>query len=401
MAVRKTAQEKQPPEADAAGDAPAYPIGAWRAEIPILGSKIPMNNCSHSPETERTRAAILEYLEGWNRRGMDWDTWMERVYRAKTVFAALIGAGAEDVAITTSVSMATNSLSSALDFGGPRNRIVVSEAEFPSVGQIWQAQERRGATLEWIPVRDGIVDLEDYEAAIDERTLLVSATHAYYQNGFVQDVRRIGEMAHDAGALLYVDAYQSMGTRPVDVSELGVDVLASGTLKYLLGVPGVAFLYVRSGLLDGLRPTVTGWFGRRQPFAFDPRTLDWHPTTRRFETGTPPILAAYVALAGMEIIQEVGPARIRSWGERLTERMIRRGTARGLEVHGTTDPRRKTTSTAFLCPDEDAASVEKELRARDVLASARGPCIRLAPHFYSTLDEVDRAVDDLADIVVG
>lgn len=397
--VREAAGETLPDRIDRTLR-PDYGIEAWRSDIPILESMIPMNNCSHSPQTGRTRAAALEYLDLWDRKGMDWDAWLERVHDAKASFASLTGATPEEVAVTTSVSAATNSLASALDFGGGRTRIVVSGAEFPSVGQIWKAQERRGANVAWVPVREGTVRLEDYEAAIDDRTLLVSACHAYYQNGFVQDIQQIAELAHASGALLFVDAYQSLGTRPVDVEKLGVDVLASGVLKYLMGVPGIAFMYVKGDRIDDLRPAATGWFGRKDPFAFDPQRLDWHATARRFETGTPPIPASYVAHEGMEIIREVGPERIRPWMERLTGRMIDRGEELGLELHGTADPRRKTPCTAFVCSGADAASVEAELRKRGVLASARGSCIRLAPHFYSTLDEVDHAVDELARILV-
>lgn len=380
---------------------PEYDIQRWRSEIPLLESTVPMNNCSHSPQTTRTREAAREYLDGWNRRGMDWDAWLGTVQAARESFARLIGAEVAEIAVTSSVSAATSSLASALEFTPERDRIVVSRADFPSVGQVWRAQERRGAAVEWVPVRNGTVRLEDYGEAVDERTVIVSASHAYYQNGFLQDLGAIATIAHDAGALLFVDAYQSLGTRPVDVKELGVDVLASGTLKYLMGIPGIAFMYVRSGLVDELRPTVTGWFGRQDPFSFEIEELDWHPTARRFETGTPPILSAYIARAGLEIIREVGPERIRPWVERLTGQMIDRGSARGLRVHGTADPTRKTPSTAFVCPGGDAAAVEAELRSRGILASARGRCVRLAPHFYSTVDEVDRAVDALAEVIAG
>lgn len=390
-----------PQEEPDAVAAPGYDLGAWRSEIPLLASTVPMNACSHAPQTTRTRAAAREYLDLWNRRGMDWDAWMAKVDDARASFARLVGATPEEVAVTTSVSAAANGVASALDYGQGRDRIVVSGAEFPSVAHIWTAQERRGAVVDRVPVRDGTVRMEDYQTAVDGRTRLVSASHAFYRNGFLQDVAGIVDIAHDAGAMVFVDAYQSLGTRPVDVGELGVDVLASGALKYLMGIPGIAFLYVRSGLIDELEPVVTGWFGRRDPFAFDDETLDFHPTARRFETGTPPILEAYVCLAGLDIIHEVGPERIRRWGEVLTRRMIERGRERGLAVDGTTDPARKTPSTAFVVPGGDAADVQAELRERGILGAARSGCVRLAPHFYNTLDEVDRAVDELADIVVG
>jgi selenocysteine lyase/cysteine desulfurase len=216
-------------------------------------------------------------------------------------------------------------------------------------------------------------------------------------NGLIQDSARIAAIARDAGALSFVDAYQSLGTVPLDVRALGVDFLASGNLKFLMGIPGIAFLYVRPEIVDTLQPSVTGWFGRANPFAFDARSLDWSPTASRFDTGTPPVINAYVARAGMEIINALGPSNIRAWLLALGQRLIDGGRARGMVLHGTDDMRRKTATTAFVVGDSHA--VEHAMRERGVIASARGDVIRLAPHFYSTTDDVDRALDVLAQVV--
>jgi selenocysteine lyase/cysteine desulfurase len=177
---------------------------------------------------------------------------------------------------------------------------------------------------------------------------------------------------------------------------LGVDFLAAGNLKFLMGIPGIAFLYVRSEIAARLEPTVTGWFGRSDPFAFDNKKLDWSATASRFDTGTPPVINAYVARAGMGIINELGPAKIRSWLEILSRRLIEGGRARGLTLHGTNDVARKTPSTAFIV--DDSHRIEAAMRARGVLPSARGSVIRLAPHFYNTIEDVDRALDLLAEV---
>jgi selenocysteine lyase/cysteine desulfurase len=203
--------------------------------------------------------------------------------------------------------------------------------------------------------------------------------------------------AHGRGALLYVDAYQTLGTVPVDVKALGLDFLAAGNLKFLMGIPGIAFLYVRRDLAARLEPTITGWFGRANPFAFDVKHLDWSPTTSRFDTGTPPIVNAYVARAGMEMINEIGAGAIRSWLEVLGQRLIDGGRARGLELLGTDNMAHKTATTAFLV--DESHIVEEKMRKRGVIASARGPVIRLSPHFYNTLDDVDTALDALASVV--
>lgn len=356
-----------------------------------------MNNCSQAPQTAATKAAAEQYLDSWNRTGMDWDAWMVEVGLAKAAFARLIGAEPEEIAVTSSVSEATSAVASALDFNGPRNGVAVSEAEFPTVGQVWLAQESRGAKVSWVPITDGRIDLVSYEPLITDRTAVVSACHGYFLNGFVQDLKALGDMVHARGGLLYADAYQTLGAIPIDVKALGVDFLASGNLKFLMGIPGIAFLYIKPGLVQRLKPSVTGWFGRVQPFSFDPKRLDWAPGARRFDTGTPPVLNAYIARAGMELIAEIGIERIRAWHEVLVRRLMEGGRERGLSLHGVHDVARKTVSTAFTV--ENSHGVEAAMRAEGVLPAARGPVIRLAPHFYTSLDDVDTALDLLAKVV--
>jgi selenocysteine lyase/cysteine desulfurase len=375
---------------------PDYDIAAWRRRIPLLASCIPMNNCSQAPQTDATRAAASRYLDSWNATGMDWDEWMAEVARAKAEFATLIGARPADIAVFSSVSEATSAVASALDLGGTRTKLVVSEAEFPTVAHVWLAQRRRGARISWATVRDGAIDAGVYDSMIDDRTALVSSCHGYFMNGFVQDVARIAARAHDSGALSFVDAYQTAGTMPIDVRALGVDFLAAGNLKFLMGIPGIAFLYVRPEIVATLEPTLTGWFGRSDPFAFDNKTLDWSPTASRFDTGTPPLVNAYVARAGMAIVNEVGVSNIRSWLACLGQRLIDGGRSRGLTLHGTDDMSNKTSTTAFVV--RDAHAVEAAMRARGVLPAARGSVIRLAPHFYNTIEDVDRALDLLAEV---
>jgi len=379
---------------------PSYDLEAWRRQIPILKKYIPLNNCSQAPQSDRTRAAAMAYLDSWAEDGMDWDEWMSEVEAARAAFARLINASPDEVAISTSVSAATASLASALDLAGNRRRVVVSAAEFPTVGHVWLAHAKYGMEVDWVPVENGIIAPEAYASVIDERTRLVSACHGYYQNGYKQNIRHLAKTAHRQGAWLYVDAYQTLGTCPVDVKALGIDALSSGTLKFLMGTPGIAFLYVRAGLLERMAPAVTGWFGRRKPFSFRADALDWHATARRFDTGTPPILNAYLARAGMSIIEDVGPTQIDAWTTHLSRRLVEGGPARGLKLHGTTDVTRKAPTTAFVCPG-DSHVVEVALRKRGIIASARGPVIRLAPHFYNTLAEMDVALDALAELFAG
>lgn len=372
---------------------PTYDLDAVRAQIPILRTHVPMNNCSQAPQSEVTRTAADAYLASWNEAGMDWDAWMTETDEARSEFAAFVGAEADDVAVATSVSQATSSVASGLDYGD-RRRVVASGGEFPTVGHVWLAQERFGAEVRWVPVRDGRMYLEDYEAAIDDETQIVSACRGYYQSGFKQDVRQIADLAHAKGALLYVDAYQTLGSEPFDAPSSGADFVSSGSLKFLMGMPGIAFLWVRPGLAERLEPALTGWFGRQNPYAFDAQRLDWGTGARRLDLGTPPIMEAYVARAGMRWLREIGLDAIGAWTSHLGQRCVEGARERGLTVLGPTEPELKAPTTAIMCDESHA--VEAALRAQHIIASARGPVLRLAPHFYNTLDDVDRSLDALA-----
>lgn len=374
-------------------------IEALRADIPLLERYIPLANCSQTPMTRRTAEAAETFLDSWNRNGMDWDAWLGEVERARTAFARLIGAEPDEIAVTTSVSAATSAVASAIDFSEDRGRVVVSEAEFPGPAHAWTAHGSRGADIQWVPVRGEQPHAEDFIEAIDDRTAVVSATHAWYRNGSLQDIAQIVHHARNAGALTYVDAYQSAGVVPIDVKALDVDFLASGVLKYLMGLPGIAFLYVRGELADSLSPSLTGWFGRRQPFEFEPGELNWADGARRFDLGTPPILPAYVARAGLEWILDIGVDVIRERTLELAGRTTERLQTHDLSLHGPEDPAERTPITAVKCGQMDAAEVESRMRDRGYLVSARGTVVRIAPHVFNTTDEIDAAVEALADIL--
>lgn len=384
---------------------PAYDIAALRDRIPLLETTVPMNHCSQAPQTAATRAAAERYLDSWNRDGMDWDAWIAEVEAARATFARLIGADADEVAVFSSVSHATAAVASCLDLMRERTgrrTVALTEAEFPTVAHVWKAREARGTPLRWIPVDHGAgrVREEAVEAALDEDVLLLSAAHGYYQTGALLDLDRVAARARDVGALTYVDAYQSLGTRPLDVKRTGIDMLASGSLKFLLGIPGIAFLYVRREVAERMEPAVTGWFGRADPFAFDNHresSLDWAPGARRLDGGTPPVLPAYVARAGMDLLLQAGLDAVGAWTGLLARRLVEGGRDRGLELMGPADPTRRSPTVAFRV--HDAHAVEASMRGRGVLPSARGPAIRLAPHYHSTVEDVERALDLLVETV--
>jgi len=388
----------------AAAIQPRFDLSARRRQIPLFAAgTVPLNACSQAPLTLPVRAALERFLGSWNERGMDWEAWIAEVEAARQAFARLVGAEADEISVCSSVSEAAARVASALDFSGPRRRILASGAEFPTVGHTWLAHGRRGAEVEWVPVEEGeaeavVPDLAAWERHLDERVVLVSACHAWYQNGGLQDVATIARRAHAHGALLFVDACQTAGILPIDVRELGVDFLAAGCLKYLMGTAGIAFLYVRRELAETLEPAATGWFGRRDPFAFRADRLDWAPGARRFDGGTPPLAPAFAARAGMELLEEIGIAAIEAWTGELSRHLLSGARERGLSVHGHGDPRLKTPATAIRA-GEEAHRVEARMRERGYLVSARGPVVRLAPHYYSERDDLDGALDALAEIL--
>ena len=376
---------------------PPYDIQKWRKQFPILEKVIYLANCSHTPQSIHIRKTIKNYLDNWNEMGMNWEEWMEAVDESKAVFAKLINANSNEIAMHASVSQAIYSIASSLDYSGRRNKVVITEAEFPTVVHVWTASRRLGFDLEFVPLSNHQIDLAAYEKIIDERTLIVCIPHVYYQNGFKQDIAAICEITHKKGALLFVDAYQCLGTDPIDVKTLDIDILTSGNLKYLLGMPGSAYLYVKKELTPYLKPMATGWFGQENPFAFDIYNFQYASDARRFDTGTPPIITAYAAQAGMENILEVGQSNIKVWIDELSRYTLQELEKRGLETISPKEISKKGPTTSIVVPDPH--SVEVELKKRMIVASARGPIIRYAPHFFVTHEDIDTALDALEEIL--
>jgi len=259
-----------------------------RAQFPVFQNKIYLNSCSQGALGKPVEASLLEHIRSWHEQGSPWDRWVEEYENARVAFARFIGATPDEVAVLPSASAGINSVASALDFG-KRRKVVMGEFEFPTMGQIWLAQQRRGAEIEFLEARDGRICPDCYSRAIDGRTLIVPLTQVCFMNGFRSDVTSIVKRAHERGALVMLDGYQDCGTRPIDVKALDVDFYVTGALKYLLCPSGIAFLYVRRDLITTLTPTITGWFAQQNPFAFDVKHFDPASTARRFEGGSPPL----------------------------------------------------------------------------------------------------------------
>ncbi len=376
-------------------------IEKWRAEFPILKTTAHLGNCSQSAQSIRVREAINNYLDNWQTVGMDWDSWVEEVNLAKEEFAKLINADPSEVAVSSCVSEAVSSVANSLDYSGKRKKVVVTDAEFPTVDYIWLANQRYGAKVDFIPVNENHqIDIEEYERYIDENTLITSITQVYYLNGFKQDIARIAEIAHSKGSLILVDAYQCLGTEPLDVKKMNIDMVTSGCLKYLFGIPGIAFLYVSKDLVSKFKPTVTGWFGQTNPFLFQTRYNDWSETTSRLDTGTQPVLNSYAARAGLKIINEVGVERIKDRIDMLSAYALQGCLSRGLTTISPLDVNKKGGTTAIVLSQKiNSHEMEAELRKRNVIGSGRGDVIRIAPHFYSKPEEIDYALDMIKQIL--
>lgn len=376
---------------------PPSEIEEWRAQFPALERTVHLANCSQAPQSIRVRRAIEGYLNDWAETGMNWERWMEEVHSSKQEFAQLIDADPGEVSMHGSASQAISAVASSFDYSGRRNKVVVTEADFPTVVFIWKAFVRLGVELEIVPVIDGEIDPASYERYIDERTLLVCIPQVYYQNGFKQDLRLIAEIAHREGSLIFVDAYQALGTEPMDVRRMNIDLLVSGNLKYLLGMPGSAYLYVRKELVPGMRPTATGWFGQENPFAFDIRDFQYASDSRRLEAGTPIVAAAFAAREGMRIINEIGVSKIKAWIDELSRFAIHEAEKRGFETTSPKDITKKGAITSI--PVRSPQDVETELKKRRIIVSARGPVVRLAHHFFVTTEDINRALDNLEEVV--
>ena len=364
-----------------------------RDRFPIFQTKTYFNSCSQGALSTDVQQAYAQYLKDWDEEGSPWELWVERSETARQAFAGLINADANEVADCTSVSAGVSALASALDFGGARNKVVVSDFEFPTIAQIWHAQEARGARVVHVPAAGNVIPLERFADAIDERTKIVSITHVCFRNGSKLDVPAIVEMAHRKGALVLLDAYQTLGTMPIDVKTLKVDFLAGGVLKYLLASAGLAFLYVRKEFIPDLRPTSIGWFSQANIFAMDIYANTPSPTARRFESGTPPIPSIYAGIAGMKLIQSAGLEKIEAHLREITGAIKEGAMRRGFNLASPVDPAKHGALITLRSHKVDL--LVKRLEADGVITSSRDNNLRLSPHLYNDQRDVDVLMDCL------
>lgn len=362
-------------------------MDGFRKRFPVLAEKIYLNSCSQGALSLDVEQGMLEYLRSWHRHGSPWDIWVDQYESGRGHFAQLIGAEPEEVALVASASAGVNALASALSFK-QRNKVVLGEFEFPTMGHIWLAQRPRGAEVTFVRAENNRIRVEAYDALVDKNTLIVPLTHMCFMNGFRSPVAEITKIAHDRGALVLLDDYQDSGTRPIDVKAMQVDAYVSGTLKYLLGPPGLAFMYVRKSIAESLVPTVTGWFGQRNPFAFDVRLLDPAPGARRFESGTPPIPTIYGAIAGVKLLQEYGLQDVADRIRILTNALICGALELGIQIKTPLD----SVGPLVVLQSKDAEGLVRLFAKEGVVCSSRHDGLRISFHAYNTLDEVKLVV---------
>ena len=364
---------------------------ALRKEFPVLERKTYLNSGSYGALANAVKAAFEAYLEERLSSGANWDLWAGKNEAVRALTANLLHAAPSEIAVTASVSAGLNSLASALHFSGPRDKVVISDFEFPTSAQIWHAQEPRGARIVHVPcAADGYIPLENFAAAIDERTQLVAITHVCFRNGAKLDIPGIVRLARAKGAKVLLDCYQSVGSLDIDIKALDVDFAAGGMLKYLLGTAGIGFLYVRDSCLAALVPSSSGWFAQADIGAMDITANRPAPTARRFEAGTPGVVNCYAAEAGLKFVLAVGTPAIERRNYALTQRCMQRLEEIGWPSITPADSERRGATVAV--PARDSGGLCAQLLQQGIVTSHRDGNLRASFHFYNDEDDVESFV---------
>ncbi|MBI3959524.1 MAG: aminotransferase class V-fold PLP-dependent enzyme [Chloroflexi bacterium] len=360
-----------------------------------------MNTCSLGQLSRRSMDGMQRFQEQWLSYGASawYELWLGEMAAARARFARLVNAQPHEIAILPSVGVALSVIGSSLDFSA-RPEVVVTEMDFPTIPYQWMARGEEGAELRLLPSPDRVrVPLDSFAQAIGPRTGLVATTHVFFTSGWIQDIAAISALAHSAGALCLVDGYQAAGQIPVDVKAAGVDVYISGGLKWLLGGPGIVFLYVREELIPQLHPTTTGWFAAKDMFAFNPERFEMADDARRFEPGTPAVAAVYAANGGMSIIEEIGVEAIRARTAELDADLIRRLRAAGLQPRLPADMARH--AGIVMLPVANPPAVVTGLKERGIIIDYGPGALRLSPYFYNTETENQALVDGIVAVLMG
>jgi len=374
---------------------------AWRKEFPILDNTVYMISHSLGAMPRRTRDRLQEYADMWSTRGIRaWEEgWWMMATSVGDMIGKIIGAGEGEVVMHPNVSVCQSIIASCLNFKGERNKIVTESLNFPSNLYIYHSLEREGARVITVPSEDGItVPLEKLLDAIDEQTLLVSVSHVIFRSSFIQDLHAITRRAHEVGALVVADIYQSAGTVPLNIREIGLDFATGGSVKWLCGGPGAGYLYVKRELWSKLEPRLTGWLAHEDPFAFEMGPNKYADNIYRFLNGTPCVPAMYAAKSGYEIINEIGVEKIRAKSIKQTSRLIEVVEESGFKINCPRKVEERGGTVVIDVPH--GQQVTTELLRRDFLCDFRpGAGIRVAPHFYTKDEELELIVREIKTIL--
>lgn len=372
----------------------------WRTEFPGLEQSTYLNTCSLGQLSRRSVVAVNHFMELWMRYGASawYETWLGELAATRARFARLINAQPHEVALLPSVGVALSVIASSLDYR-QRSEVVITEMDFPTIPYQWMARNRDGVKVRFLPSPDRMgVPLQAFEAAINPKTALVATSHVFFTSGWIQDMAAISALAHAQGALSLFDGYQAAGQIPVDVKAADVDIYLSGGLKWLLGGPGIVFMYVKEALIEQLQPTTTGWFAAKDMFKFNPERFEMAEDARRFEPGTPAVAAAYAANAGMSIIEEIGVAAVRARTQALDADLVTRLRAAGLEPRLPEDPERH--AGIVVLPVENPPALVKALaQEKNIIIDHRPGLVRLSPYFYNTEEENQFLVDSILNVL--
>jgi kynureninase len=378
----------------------ADPLLHWRNEFPVLDNTVYLISHSLGAMPRRARERLNEYADVWSTRSIRaWEEgWWEMPIAVGNLIAKIIGAGDGEVTMHPNVSVAQSIVASCFNWGAKRNKVVSEGLNFPSNLYIHRQLEPLGARVVTVPSEDGMtIPLEQLLHAIDQETLLVSVSHVIFKSAYIQDLAAITRRAHEVGALVIADIYQSAGAVPVNVRELNLDFATGGSVKWLCGGPGAGYLYVRRDLWPMLKPRLTGWVAHRNPFAFDPGAMDYAPDAYRFLNGTPNIPGLYAARSGYEIIGEAGVENIRAKSIRQTSKLIALADEAGFRVNSPRDSSERGGTVTLDVPN--GYEVTQELLRRDFLVDYRpGAGIRVAPHFYTKDEELDLVIREIQSI---
>jgi kynureninase len=377
-------------------------VHSWRQQFPILATSTYLVSNSLGAMPRSTSAALQEYADLWASEGVvAWNTWLPLVTEVGDLVGRLFGAPPGSVIMGQNVTNLVAMVASCFDFAPPRNRVVLAEPEFPTVRYFWEAQRRLGAEVVHVPGGDGLtLPLDRLLAAIDEHTLLVVVSHVLFKSAEVVDIDAVIRRARATGALVLVDAYQSVGQIPTDVVAQEIDFLVGGSVKWLCGGPGAGYLYVRPALLPSLEPAFCGWFSHERPFAFEEPPVAYAAGIERFTGGTPGVPALYPAREGYRILNQVGVAAVRAQSMRRTSMLVERALADGLTVNSPLDAGRRGGHVTVDFPDAERVSREL-IRRRFIIDYRPGAGIRVAPHFYNTDAEVTAIMDEIGAIRRG